>query len=62
MNAERIENEAAEILLSLIIPDDWQERVLERILTASPDYYSLKKQHAMLQGQPERLKKLSETL
>ena len=58
MNAERIESQAAEILLSLIIPSDWRERVMERILKESPDYTGLKKQHTFLQGQLERLKKL----
>ena len=58
MSAERIETQAAEILLSLIIPGDWRERVMERILKESPDYAGLKKQHTFLQGQLERLKKL----
>ena len=48
MNAERIESQAAEILLSLIIPGDWRERVMERILKESPDYADLKKQHTYL--------------
>jgi len=58
MNAERIEDQAAEILLALVIPADWRERVLERMLKESPDYAGLKKQHGFLQGQLERLKKL----
>ena len=58
MNAERIETQAAEILLSLVLPGDWRERVMERILKESPDYTGLKKQHTFLQGQLERLKKL----
>lgn len=56
--ADKIEEEAAEILLSLAVPEDWRERVLERMLQESPDYANLKKQHALLQGQLERLKKL----
>jgi len=58
MSAERIEGQAAEILLALVIPADWREHVLERMLKESPDYAGLKKQHEFLQGQLERLKKL----
>ena len=58
MNAERIEGQAAEILLGLVIPADWRDRVLKRMLKESPDYAGLKKQHAFLQGQLDRLKKL----
>jgi site-specific DNA recombinase len=56
--ADQIEAQAAAILMALEIPDDWRERVLERLTKENPAYASLKQQQSSIQSRLERLKQL----
>ncbi len=58
MSADNIEEQVANILKSLKIPDNWQEQALEMLVREQPKYAAILGQRTTLQSRQTRLKDL----
>lgn len=56
--ADSIEATAANFLMSVELPENWRDQILQHMAKENPNYAQVKKQHSSLQSKLDRLKQL----